>query len=146
MADVPFDDFRTSVDRLLIKAPGLLEDLVRATGDEAVRLARKRVSGPVLNKRSGQLWRSIKSTVIRQGDDYTADVTAGNAAVRYAAIHEFGGQINGNPWLTFQVGGGGWRRVASVFIPERPYLRPSVQEAGDLMGERITQAIKAVLP
>lgn len=60
--------------------------------------------------------------------------------VVYAAIHEFGGTIQGKPWLMFQVGGE-WRRVRQVTIPARPYFRPAIDDHRRAISEAVGDAI-----
>lgn len=54
------------------------------------------------------------------------DVTSRAATLRtpmiYAAIHQFGGTINGKPWLRFKTPSGKWVSVRQVKIPARPFF------------------------
>ena len=49
-----------------------------------------------------------------------SSLTLSNPMV-YAAIHQFGGQIKGNPWLRFQINGK-WVTASQVTIPARPFF------------------------
>lgn len=82
---------------------------------------------------TGTLRRSIQVDLSRnKGKRPVARV---GTAVVYARIHEFGGRISAKsaPALVFQLPDGTWRRVQSVYIPARPYFRPSIKRARDRM-------------
>jgi phage gpG-like protein len=70
------------------------ESLRRAVQDLAVRLqhhvAQDKLSGQVLNVRSGKLSRSIDQVVLQNGDEIVGVVST---SVKYARIHEYGGVI-----------------------------------------------------
>jgi hypothetical protein len=91
--------------------------------------------GP-LGIRQGNLARTVKVGEMRwDGKRVKAEIHAGNADVRYAGIHERGGEImavNG-PFLAFPVAapGGGFFivRKPKVQIPARPYLAPAMEDA-----------------
>lgn len=111
----------------------------------------QKLSGGVLNMRSGALARSIIATV----DESSADVavrisTSGD--VKYAAIQEFGGTIPPHQIvpdkakaLAFVVGG---KRVfaervnlPAVTLPERSYLRSSLAEMAGSLAEGLGDAV-----
>ena len=73
----------------------------------------KRGGSPSNLKRSGLLWHSFHLTVTSHG------ATVSNPTP-YAAIHQFGGTIKGNPLLKFKVGNQ-WISKAEVKIPARPF-------------------------
>ena len=114
---------------------------------------------PGLNYQSGNLSRSVTRTVKPVSTlRLTIVFTAGGGRVKYAAIHETGGTIQGKPWLRFRIGRGKGRgkksrgsfvTVRQVTITARPYMRPSAVEAlGFLrkdLAEHIGPAIKAAL-
>ena len=128
-----------------------LASVVITTGEIVYGEVQKRLRGPALRYRSGNLARSVSRTLIANRYKTVTRIEAGSAAVPYAAIHETGGVIQGRPWLRIpltQEGkvrcpgdyiskGGAIKRgeavVAvlrrSVRMPKRPYLRPSA-EAG----------------
>jgi phage gpG-like protein len=111
----------------------------------------QKLSGGVLNARTGALARSIVATV----DDTGADISVciGPAGdIKYAAIHEFGGTIppheivpNKAKALAFAVGGKQVfaKRVnlPAVTMPERSYLRSSLEEMGDEIKENLKDAL-----
>jgi len=61
----------------------------------------------------------------------------------YAAIHQFGGVIKPkkSAWLTFEIPGVGFRRVAQVTIPARPYLGISDDDKA-LMRQALARYLK----
>jgi len=84
-------------------------------------------SGSVNGKsRSGDLADSVFSTM--KGRD-VVEIGAGSGIV-YARIHEYGGTIRAKnaPYLRFSVPGGGFVTTKSVYIPPRPYVRPTMVE------------------
>jgi phage gpG-like protein len=91
--------------------------------------------GP-LGIRQGNLVRTVKVGDLRfTGSKVIASIKAGNADVRYAGIHEFGGEIlaKNGPYLVFPMAapGGGYFIVKKpkVLIPARPFLRPAMEDA-----------------
>lgn len=76
----------------------------------------------------------------------TADSVAVGSNMVYAAIHQFGGTIRGNPTLRFALPGGlGFRSVASVTIPARPFLGWSA-DALEEVDAQATDWLAEVLP
>ena len=65
-----------------------------------------------------------KSTTLAKS--FHLEVAADHATLRtpmiYAAIHQFGGTIKGNPFLRFQWAPGRWAVVRQVTIPARPFF------------------------
>jgi phage gpG-like protein len=116
----------------------------------------QKLSGGVLNSRSGALARSIIATVDESSADVSVRIgTSGD--VKYAAIQEFGGTIPPHEIvpdkaeaLAFVVGGkqAFAKRVnlPAVTMPERSYLRSSLAEmAVDItaeMSEAVVQAMQ----
>ena len=115
----------------------------------------QKLSGGVLNTRSGALARSIIATVDESSADVTVRIgTSGD--IKYAAIQEFGGTIPPHEIvpdkakaLAFVVGGkqvfAAQVNLPAVTMPERLYLRSSLAEmAGDIaegLSEAIVEAI-----
>jgi phage gpG-like protein len=111
----------------------------------------QKLSGTVLNTRSGALARSIIATV----DDAAAGVSVRIGAsgdVKYAAIHEFGGTIPPHEIVTdkakalaFLVGGkqvfAARVNLPAVTMPERSYLRSSLAEMADEIREGLGEAV-----
>jgi phage gpG-like protein len=116
----------------------------------------QKLSGGVLNERTGALARSIIATIDDTGADISVHVGP-SADIKYAAIHEFGGTIpaheivpNKAKALAFAVGGKQIfaKRVnlPAVTMPERSYLRSSLAEmAGEIvegLGEALVEAVQ----
>ena len=111
----------------------------------------QKLSGGVLNTRSGALASSIVATV----DELSTDVSVrigSSGDVKYAAIQEFGGTIPPHEIvpdkakaLAFAVGG---KRVfaarvnlPAVTMPERSYLRSSLAEMAEEIKEEFGAAV-----
>jgi phage gpG-like protein len=119
---------------LLAKAQALGEALVDKVRNE-------KLSGQVLNARSGALRDSIAAEVTSAGGTVSATV-ASVGDVKYAAIQEYGGKTAAHEILPSKaaalafVEGGATRFARRVehpgsLIPERSYLRSSVEEMAD---------------
>ncbi len=110
----------------------------------------EKLDGQVLNRRTGALARSISHKVSVAGDTITGTVFS-SGDVKYAAIHEFGGQTapheivaNKAKALAFAMGG------KTVFakrvmhpgskIPERSFLRSSLSEMAGQIAAGLKQA------
>jgi len=105
------------------------------TGEDARALARWNAAGGVLQRRSGNLERSV---------DYRVEggaVLVLESDSPYAGAHEFGARIHGRPWLTFKIGGQ-WARVRQVRIPRRPWLRPALEAAAENLPARIDEQLR----
>ena len=126
------DAFPAAVlSELAVKAQALGEAL-------ADKVRNEKLSGQVLNARSGALRDSIGAEVTSGGDEVSASVGS-YGDVKYAAIQEYGGKTaahqilptKGNV-LAFLVAGAMHfaRRVEhpGSVIPERSYLRSSLEE------------------
>lgn len=119
------------------------------------KVKREKLSGQVLNKRSGNLMRSIQHLVESSTGAVVGKVySAGD--VKYAAIHEFGGQTkphvieakNGKA-LAFTFGGkqAFFKRVnhPGSKIPERSFLRSSLTEMRDEIVTGLERTVKETL-
>ena len=108
---------------------------------------KRRLSGEVLRYRSGALRRSVRVEVGPHPDGIaiTASAGGGPERVAYAAIHETGGVVTPRtakylavPFL------GGIRFVKQVTIPQRPYMRPSAEEAVKVFQRSLRDGLRAV--
>ncbi len=135
-------DSKSEARKLLLDAGALIECS-----------AKKKVSGPVLSTRTGQLRRSIHARA--QGSGFDTVVTVG-PSVHYAAIHEFGGKTAPRTILPrrakvlrFEAGGRTIfaRRVnhPGSRIPARPYMRPSLEENREEIERLVGRAFKAIV-
>lgn len=129
-----------------------------------------KLSGEVLNIRTGNLKASIVQDVVDDGDTITGRVYS-NATVKYAAIHEFGGIIKhpgGTPYLIFEMNGksGGGQaffiskaaaaaapdpttipvtKPHDIPMPERSFLRSSLTEMKSQLIQGMIDGMKAGL-
>ena len=113
---------------------------------ELTSRVRQKLSGGVLNIRSGKLLASIQSELIEEPTRIFGQVSS--VGVIYAAIHEYGGIIKHPGSSKFQswVGSDG-KRVFTHFtkphdipIPERSYMRSSLAEMEAQIVARLTAA------
>jgi phage gpG-like protein len=111
---------------------------------------KQKLSGEVLNKRSGALRRSIFNEVTETGSGVIGKV-ASSGDVKYAAIHEFGGTINvpeitaKGKALAFMRDGKMvfYKKVAAhtVTMPERSFLRSSLSDMREEITVDLTDAV-----
>jgi phage gpG-like protein len=111
----------------------------------------QKLSGGVLNSRSGALASSIVATVDESSADVSVRIgTSGN--VKYAAIQEFGGTIPPHEIvpdkaraLAFAIGGkqvfAARVNLPAVTVPERSYLRSSLAEMAEEIEEGLVEAV-----
>lgn len=132
----------TEVSAKLDRVPGAAGAEVKriVTADTLVMKSyvQRRLSGEVLNVRSGRLRRSIDQRIEEQPGTVSGIVFS-SSDVRYARIHEYGGKINipeivpvNGKVLRFEYQGrvifAARVRAHTVTMPERPYMRPSLKE------------------
>ena len=127
-----------------------LSDKANVLAVELAAKVQQKLSGDVLNEKSGALARSIVTTT--DDSSTTISVTvASNGDVKYAAIHEFGGVIppheivpNKARALVFVVSGkqafAARVNLPAIVMPERCYLRSSLAEMADEIREEFAQA------
>jgi phage gpG-like protein len=109
-----------------------------------------KLSGAVLNQRSGALARSIVATM----DDATGNLAVSIAStdIKYAAIHEYGGIIPPHQIapdkakaLAFLVGGklafAAHVNLPAITMPERSYMRSSLAEMADEIRDGLGEAV-----
>jgi len=100
-----------------------------------------------LRIRTGALRDSIDYTVVDSSDMVIG--TLGSDKL-YAAIHEYGGTIAARnaKHLVFKTPDG-WRKVSSVNIPPRPFLRPAIEnnknEVARIINDEILKSFKSNL-
>lgn len=138
------------VIKMMKRAPKKMRPVLRAAMHASVLHVKGEIqdglSGEVLNKRTGNYYRSIKTNVRQHqsGNAYMGVVGVGRN-VPYARIHEFGGEIrprDDTPGekLTFQIDGQ-WVSVYSVEIPARPLWEPTLVKTRGRVQELHRQAI-----
>ena len=110
-----------------------------------------KLTGGVLNERSGALARSIVATIEDTAGSISVSVAA-SSDVKYAAIHEFGGAIPPHEIvpdkakaLAFLIGGkqafAARVNLPAVNMPERSYLRSSLEEMADAIRDEFAEAV-----
>lgn len=102
----------------------------------------QKLSGQVLNRRTGRLSDSIKSEVTDSGSEITGTIGTNIAAVPYAAIHEYGGEVK----TRLGTGKGKPKKngKATFMMPERSYLRSSLADNKDYIIQRITESMSGL--
>jgi phage gpG-like protein len=121
----------------------------------ADRVRNDKLAGAVLNARSGALRDSICSDVSADADGILA-LVGSNGDVKYAAIQEYGGKTAAHEILpvkaqalAFVVGGALHfaRKVEhpGSMIPERSYLRSSLEEMSGEIVQTLAEAAAEVL-
>lgn len=136
--DVSANQVIATLDRLVPKATQGIRVAVTANTVRMLGYVQRRLSGEVLNVRTGRLRRAAFDR-IEDGGSAVSGVVAMSSDVPYARIHEFGGRIQipeivpvkANA-LRFEYGGrvifAKRTKAHPVDIPERPYMRPSLKE------------------
>jgi phage gpG-like protein len=112
----------------------------------------EKLSGQVLNQRSGNLKNSGFTEVQDDGNQITGFVGYG-MTVPYARIHELGGQINvpavDGKLMVFERAGAmvfaTKHRAFTVEMPARPYLQPSLEEKLPDIREGLLEAINTAV-
>ena len=150
MASMTIEEFSERMN-IAIRTGAIGDAMVAAANRIAVRMdaiAQKRVTGGgsstrLLNVRTGKLRQSIKWNVKRVRGGVRATIqaggSAGGAVVRYARIHELGGDITTRR---------GKALSKPIRIPARPYLKPG-RDAGariarQVMTEEFRKSLRTV--
>lgn len=143
-----------------------IEDGVKRAAIRLSNIVKGKLSGPVLNVRTGTLRRSINERIESDDKGITAYVgsfagytTPGNKpqeAAGYARIHEFGGTfgVPAHERLTKDQGDRGLKagfklieyvKAHTVTYPERSFLRSSLRENRDMINQEIFRGVKRAL-
>lgn len=132
-----------------------LADKVDALAAALEAKIQQKLSGGVLNQKSGALARSIATAI----DDSTGGISvtlATSPDIKYAAIHEYGGTIPPHEIvpdkaraLAFIVGGkqafATRVNLPAIAMPERSFMRSSLAEMADEIKEALSDAVAEVL-
>lgn len=111
---------------------------------------KRRLSGAVLRRQGGALRDSLATEVQSDKARVVVRVRVGDG-LKYARIHEFGGTIQGKPWLVFPIRQRGkgktkaWAKVRTVTMPERPYVKPSVEETVPFARKALASGLQRLL-
>ncbi len=114
-----------------------------------------KLSGQVLNHRSGKLWQSIHDKVTSTSTTVTGAVYS-SGDIKYAAIHEFGGvtpahviEAKNAKALAFMMGG---KMVFAKSVnhpgsrmPERSFMRSSLRDMQEEIKQGLRQAVEGAL-
>lgn len=132
------------------EAPGKVREatkgaLARWADDLASYIRDTKLSGGVLNARSGDL----RSSIFGLQEETDTSVTGGargGGNVIYARIHEFGGDIypRNAPLLRFMIDGH-WISTKHVHMPERSYMRSSLADKREDGLNALRSAVKEAI-
>lgn len=139
----------TGIDLISAKIERMSDDIkikLRVTMTDVVNLLQNKIvddklNGGALNRRTGNLYRSIKSEIIESENSITGRVFT--TGIPYAPIHEYGGTIK----TRLGTGAKPPRRLgkAEVIMPQRSYMRSSLQELRDSIIEQLSIAVGEVV-
>jgi phage gpG-like protein len=110
----------------------------------------QKLSGAVLNQKSGALARSVVTMIDDSSENISVSIATGD--IKYAAIHEFGGVIPPHQIvpdkakaLAFILGGkqvfAARVNLPAIAIPECSYMRSSLAEMADEISDGLTEAV-----
>ncbi len=111
--------------------------LQSAMADLAATVQGDKLSGQMLQVRSGRLRASITATVDDDGGTLSGTV---GSNVPYAAIHEYGGTIARRQAAGARRLRSGTSRGGVIVEPERSYLRSALAEQANSIQDRLTAA------
>lgn len=148
-------DLRDGASATLAAMPERVRDVLSSKAStlaaELQAKIQQKLSGTVLNQKSGALARSIVATVDNASANiFVSIVTSGD--IKYAAIHEFGGIIPPHEILpdkakalAFVIGGkpafATRVNLPAITMPERSYMRSSLADLADEIGEGLSEAV-----
>ena len=120
---------------------GLEAGMTSAMAKLAAYIQQNKLSGQVLNQRSGKLSQSVgHPTVSRESDTRVVGAIGG---VFYGKVQEFGATITINSAVNMK--GIGWRYLKTITLPARPWLNPSIEEQLDMISAEVVGAVKEAL-
>ena len=112
MPDLDYLDIGPRLKKAADQLDERIADSMEARAADLLKEIRSNLSGRVLKRQSGALYRSASVQVLESGADIKMKITAGSPSVPYASIHEFGGQTG---------------RGGKTTIPARPYIKPAIE-------------------
>jgi phage gpG-like protein len=151
MLDAGLDD---AMSAALAAMPERLRDALSrkasALAAELQAKVRQKLSGAVLNQKSGALAGSIAAMVDESSANVSVVIASGD--IKYAAIHEFGGIIPPHEIvpdkakaLAFITGGkqvfASRVNLPAIAMPERSYMRSSLAEMADEIRGGLSAAV-----
>jgi phage gpG-like protein len=145
------NDYAAKLDAMPDRLRQALSDKANALAAALQEKIRQKLSGDVLNEKSGALLGSIVASVEEIPNGVSVRVAA-SAEVKYAAIHEYGGTIpphqivpNKAKALAFAIGGkqvfAARVNLPAVTMPERSYMRSSLAEMADEIRDGLSEAV-----
>lgn len=157
MLDIHIEiDTSQAVEELASKAEAIVSavraEMVAQTGNLLAYIKDEKLSGQLLNQRSGNLKRSGFTEVQETAESAIGYVGFGRT-VPYAAIHNYGGTIHipevSGKLMVFERGGETVftrrHRAFDVNMPERNYLESSATEREPIIREGFRDAIEAAI-
>jgi phage gpG-like protein len=150
------DDASAALEAMPARIRDALSDKANSLAAELQAKIQQKLSGSVLNQKSGALARSITATI----DDVSGDLSvtlATLADIKYAAIHEYGGVIPPHQIvpekakaLAFLLGGkqafAARVNLPAIAMPERSYMRSSLAEMADEIRDGLSEVVAAAMP
>jgi phage gpG-like protein len=129
-----------------------VRQVVQAGALKLLAKAQQKVSGDVLQVRSGALLNSLRETGLSDSGDTLSDGVSTDAALKYAHIQEYGGRIEipeivpvNARALAFEYGGKvvfAMKTVAHVVeIPEHSFMRSSLAEIAPAILDDIRKVV-----
>ena len=135
--------FAAAMRQAPLKVRAAAAQVVAQTALVAESEVRLNLGGRVLQRRSGELARSVRSERRGSGAKTVARLIVGVRGVVYARIHEEGGDVEAKraPYLHFKLPDGQWVRTKRVKIHPRPFLAPAADVAQKFMVRRLPLAV-----
>ena len=141
------EQIRDNAEDCVLKAAIVLQGAIkiRMGGHGLGKSGRPSPPGQSPAVQTGALRRSIQVDTKDVAKRLTAHV---GSALPYARIQEFGGTIKAkkSPYLFFRMPDGSFRRVKSVRLPARPYMRPGLKKAKAGMLKAFDGLLKGIRP
>lgn len=149
------DDASAALETMPERIRDALAEKASALAAELQAKIQQKLSGGVLNQKSGALARSIAATIDASSTGVSVTVAV-SPDIKYAAIHEYGGMIPPHTILpdkakalAFIVGGkqafAARVNLPAIAMPERSYMRSSLAEMADEIGEGLSDAVAEAL-
>ncbi len=109
----------------------------RGIAQMASYIQQNKLSGQVLNQRSGRLSQAVGHPSVDTGGDQFTAIVGGPF---YGGVQEFGASILGGKGSPVMIEGVGWRFMRE--IKARPWLIPSAEEQKDNVGLQMVLAVQ----
>ena len=143
------DNFETTMSQV---DEQVLNTLVLASEELAQYIVTEKLSGQVLNRRTGRLQESISaSEVVKESFQYTMRVSQDEDIALYGPAHEYGAEIPerfGNPvmhWTTPEGIDVFARRARAFTLPSRSFMRSALADNDAHIQEMVAAALNRVI-